>query len=27
LSTYFSIKTDLTDDGLDGQAPNVKPTS
>jgi hypothetical protein len=27
LSTYFSLKTDLTDDGLDGQAPNVKPTS
>ena len=27
LSTYFSIKTDLTSDGLDGQAPNVKPTS
>jgi hypothetical protein len=27
LSTYFSIKTDITDDGLDGQAPNVKPTS
>lgn len=27
LSTYFAIKTDLTDDGLDGQAPNVKPTS
>lgn len=23
LSTYFSIKSDLTDDGLDGQAPNV----
>jgi len=27
LSTYFSIKTDIADDGLDGQAPNVKPTS
>lgn len=27
LSTYFAIKTDLADDGLDGQAPNVKPTS
>lgn len=23
LSTYFSIKTDLTDNGLDGQAPNA----
>lgn len=27
MSTYFAIKTDLTEDGLDGQAPNVKPTS
>ena len=26
LSTYFQLKTDLTDDGLDGQAPNVPPT-
>jgi hypothetical protein len=27
LSTYFSIKTDMTFDGIDGQAPNAKPTS
>ncbi len=27
LSTYFSIKTDITHDGIDGQAPNAKPTS
>lgn len=27
LKTYFNIKTDITTDGLDGQAPNVKPTS
>lgn len=27
LQTYFKLKTDLSDDGLDGQAPNVKPTS
>ena len=27
MSTYFAVKTDLTEDGLDGQAPNVKPTS
>jgi hypothetical protein len=27
LSTYFKIKSDITSDGLDGQAPNVKPTS
>jgi hypothetical protein len=27
LSTYFSIKTDQTFDGIDGQAPNAKPTS
>lgn len=26
LSTYFNIKTDITDDGVDGQAPNTKPT-
>ena len=26
LSTYFQLKTDITDDGLDGQAPNVPPT-
>jgi hypothetical protein len=23
LSTYFAIKTDLTEDGIDGQAPNA----
>ena len=27
LSTYFNIKTDITADGVDGQAPNSKPTS
>jgi len=27
LSTYFSIKTDMTFEGIDGQAPNAKPTS
>ena len=27
LSTYFRIKTDFTDDGVDGQAPNAKPAS
>lgn len=27
LSTYFSLKTDITSDGIDGQAPNIKPTS
>jgi hypothetical protein len=26
LSTYFQLKTDITNDGLDGQAPNVPPT-
>lgn len=26
LSTYFQLKTDITDDGLDGQAPNVPST-
>jgi len=26
LSTYFSIKTDMTDNGIDGQAPNAQPT-
>lgn len=26
LSTYFQLKTDITEDGLDGQAPNVPPT-
>ena len=27
LSTYFNIKSDHTSDGIDGQAPNAKPTS
>jgi hypothetical protein len=27
LSTYFNIKTDQTEDGVDGQAPNSKQTS
>jgi hypothetical protein len=27
LSTYFQVKTDMTDDGVDGQAPNTKPTN
>lgn len=27
LSTYFRIKTDMTTDGVDGQAPNTKPTN
>jgi hypothetical protein len=26
LSTYFSIKTDMADNGVDGQAPNAQPT-
>ena len=26
LSTYFQLKTDITEDGLDGQAPNLPPT-
>lgn len=26
LSTYFNIKTDMTDNGIDGQAPNAQPT-
>ena len=25
LSTYFRIKTDMTFDGVDGQAPNAQP--
>ena len=25
LSTYFNIKTDVSSDGADGQAPNAKP--
>jgi hypothetical protein len=27
LSTYFQLKTDMTEDGVDGQAPNTKPTN
>jgi len=27
LQTYFNIKTDMTDNGIDGQAPNAQPTS
>jgi len=27
LSTYFNIKSDNTADGIDGQAPNAKPTN
>lgn len=27
LTTYFSLKTDITQDGVDGQAPNAKPTN
>jgi hypothetical protein len=27
LQTYFSLKTDISQDGVDGQAPNSKPTS
>ena len=27
LQTYFALKTDMTFDGVDGQAPNAKPTS
>lgn len=27
LATYFSLKTDQTADGIDGQAPNAKPTN
>ena len=27
LATYFRIKTDMTEDGVDGQAPNTKPTN
>jgi hypothetical protein len=28
LSTYFRLKTDISDDGADGQAPNaVKPSN
>ena len=27
LSTYFSLKTDISSEGIDGQAPNTKPTN
>jgi hypothetical protein len=27
LATYFSLKTDMTAEGIDGQAPNTKPTN
>lgn len=27
LTTYFSLKTDMTSEGIDGQAPNTKPTN
>lgn len=27
LSTYFRLKTDMTEEGVDGQAPNTKPTN
>jgi hypothetical protein len=27
LSTYFSIKTDISQEGIDGQSPNSKPTN
>jgi hypothetical protein len=27
LQTYFTLKTDITQDGIDGQAPNTKPTN
>jgi hypothetical protein len=27
LSTYFNIKTDVSQEGIDGQAPNSKPTN
>jgi len=27
LSTYFRIKTDISQDGMDGQSPNSKPTN
>ena len=27
LQTYFQLKTDITQDGVDGQAPNTKPTN
>jgi hypothetical protein len=27
LQTYFNLKTDISSDGIDGQAPNTKPTN
>jgi hypothetical protein len=27
LQTYFSLKTDISSEGIDGQAPNAKPTN
>lgn len=27
LQTYFNLKTDMSQDGVDGQAPNTKPTN
>lgn len=27
LSTYFNLKTDISEEGIDGQAPNSKPTN
>jgi hypothetical protein len=27
LSTYFNIKSDISQEGIDGQAPNSKPTN
>jgi hypothetical protein len=27
LTTYFNIKTDVSQEGIDGQAPNSKPTN
>ena len=27
LSTYFQIKTDMSNEGIDGQAPNAQPTN
>ena len=27
LQTYFSLKTDISSEGIDGQAPNSKPTN
>ncbi len=27
LSTYFTLKTDVSEDGIDGQSPNSKPTN